>query len=123
MKALNFFNGDSKQTAEFVLDDGGIVTFLMFYSPNQQGWFYSIQYGEFISNNRRLVVSPNMLRQFRNRIPFGLACTSVDGYEPVYQTDFQNQRINLYLLSQADVLQAETLILTTIPAAIGEFLN
>lgn len=123
MKALNFFNGDPRQTANLVLDNGDIIPFSMYYSTNQQGWFYSFQYGNFIAYGRRLVVSPNMLRQFRNTIPFGISCTSVDGYESIYQNDFQSGRINLYLLNQAEVLEAENLILTTIPAVSGQFLN
>ncbi len=60
-----------------------------------------------------------MLRQFRNIIPFGLACVIADGFEPVYQDDFTSGRASLYLLNEADVAEVETLIIVTLPTFIG----
>ena len=103
-------NADSKQEYTLVLPDGSTVDFKLEYVPNQAGWFYSVTYRDWSSVNRRLVVSQNMLRQFREIIPFGLACFSTDIYEPLYQDDIATGRITVCQLDQADVLEAEVLI-------------
>lgn len=102
-----------------VLDDGTRVNMSLSFWPSQQGWFYSLVYGDFEVNNRRIVNSPNLLRQFRSIIPFGICCTIIDGYEPVYQNDFTAGRASLYVLNSSDILLTETLITITLPNFVG----
>lgn len=115
MKQLSSITGDPQQILNIVLDDGSRVEMFLSYWPQQSGWFYSLTYGNFSVANRRMVVSPNMLRQFRSIVPFGLCCTVIDGYEPIYQDDFSNGRASLYVLNAEDVLSTEELITTTLP--------
>ncbi len=119
MRQITSLTDDASQILTLVLEDGTRVNMTIQYVPNQEGWFYSLTYGAFIVNNRRLVNSPNMLRQFRNIIPFGLACTVLDGYEPVYQNDFTSARVSLYTLTTQDVLDVEDLIILTLPDFTG----
>lgn len=66
--------------------------------------------GPFTINELRVTNSPNMLNQFRNQIPFGLACFSTQDREPTQQQDFSSGASKLYLLSQEEVtLYAELL--------------
>lgn len=123
MKQIASITNDAKQNLSIILDSGIRVPMSLKYIPSQQGWFYSLTYQNFAVNNRRLVNSPNMLRQFRTIIPFGLCCTVLDGYEPLYQEDFSNGRVTLYILNQADVIETETLITLTLPTAVGFILN
>lgn len=98
-----------KQNFKLTLDSGAFVDFYLRYVDNQRGWVYSMTYGtSFAIYNRRIVTSQNMLRAFQNIIPFGLACATKDGYEPVLQTDFSLKRAQLYLLNSSDVQQMET---------------
>ncbi len=119
MKKLTSFTNDAKQTLNLILDDESRVNMSLNYIDAQAGWFYSLTYGSFQANNMRLVNSPNMLRKFRNIIPFGLACLVSDGFEPVYLDDFTSGRVTMYLLNSTDVAETETLIIDTLPNFFG----
>ena len=82
----------------------------MWYSFNQQGWFYSFTYGNYTLNNRRMISSSNMIRALKNVLPFGLACLMTDRYEPVFIDDFQNGRAVLCTLNPTDVALVESLL-------------
>lgn len=123
MKRISSITNDAKQVVNLVLDDGSRVNMSLEFCPNQLAWFYSLTRGSFSVKNRRLVNSPNLLRQFRNIIPFGICCTVVDGYEILYQDDFVNGRVNLYTLNSNDVVETETLITLTLPNFVGYPLN
>lgn len=112
MKQITTITDAPNQNIVVVLDDGSKVNLNLNYFSNQQGWFYSINYNnsQFIVNNRRLVTSPNMLSAFQNIIPFGLAVTTTDGYEPVFIDDFITKRASFYVLNQADVEAIQELI-------------
>lgn len=70
----------------------------------QLGWFItSLAYLSFELKGLRISNSPNMLYQFRNRIPFGLACFSMDKREPSLQSDFVSGASKLYVLTEAEV--------------------
>lgn len=119
MRLINSLTDDAKQLLSLVLEDQSRVQMRLNYIPAQAGWFYSLQYGDFIIYNRRLVNSPSVLRQFRNLIPFGLACIVSDGYEPVYQDDFASGRVSLYVLTEAEVVETEEFIIVTLPNFTG----
>ncbi len=123
MKQITSVTNDASQVLSIVLDDGSKVNLTLTYVPSQLGWFYSITYGSFSCFNRRLVNSPNLLRQFRTFLSFGLACLVADGYEPVYQDDFTSGRVSLYVLNPEDILKTETLITLTLPNFVGYPLN
>ncbi len=119
MKQITSITNDANQILSMVLDDGSKVNMSLNYWPNQSGWFYSLNYGQFSVSNRRMVNSPNMLRQFRSIIPFGLCCTIIDGYELIYQDDFTSGRASLYVLNSEDLISTETLITITLPEFVG----
>lgn len=100
------FTADPNQSIVLALADGTTISMDLNYFAGQEGWFYSLNYnsGQFIVSNRRLVTSPNMLAQFRDIIPFGLAVTTSDGYEPIFLTDFVTSRASFFILETADVL-------------------
>lgn len=96
------------QTLVLKLESGQPLQFVLRYSYQQQGWYYSFTYGSYVVNNRRMVNSPNMIRQLKNIVPFGLACLMTDLYEPVFIEDFANGRATLYTLNPDDVTLVET---------------
>lgn len=103
MLYLNKINNSPKQSYTLVGEEKEQIPFYLWYAPTQQSWFFNISYGDFTANGLQLVVGPNILRNFRNLIPFGLAVTSTDGLDPFYINDMFFGRINLYLLNQDDV--------------------
>ena len=107
MRLINNLTDNVNQTSRIILEDGSELNITLIYMENQQGWFYSLTWGSFVINNKRLVVGLNILRQFRDLIPFGLACNSIDGYEPIYADDFSIGRIKVYTLNASDVLTIE----------------
>ncbi len=92
------------QQQNILLPDGTSFTMEIYFRPMQQGWFFnSIIYNTFILNGMRICNSPNMLYQFQNQIPFGLACFSVNNREPSLIEDFFSSVSQLYVLTQEEV--------------------
>ncbi len=111
MTLINAIGAQAGQQIDLILPDNSVITgFKMQYMDNNQGWFFSLTYKTFVINNMRVVVSPNILRAFRNVIPFGLALDTTDGYENLFINDFSNGRASLYLLDAADVQSVEDII-------------
>ena len=102
MRKITKLTNASKQKIVAIGDDGEQVTLSLSYSSTQEAWNISISEGDFVANGIQLTVSPNILHGYKNIVLFGIACTSIDGQEPKYIDDFQNDRIELFLMSQAD---------------------
>lgn len=92
-----------KQSSTFALDDGTKASITMEYRPQQLGWFCDISTDTFDVKGMRMVTFPNMLRQFRNQIPFGLAIVTKDTNDPLRQSDFATGYASLVLLNATDV--------------------
>lgn len=72
----------------------------------QYGWFITeLLYPDFTLRGLRITNSPNMLYQWRNLIPFGLACFSAGNREPSLQDDFVSGASKLYILSEEEVAE------------------
>jgi hypothetical protein len=99
-----------KQTTTIVLDDGTKVTLALEYRPQQLGWFYDLTWEEFTLNGRRLVASPNIVRDFRNLIPFGISVLTAGAVEPLNQGDFVDGTVTLILLDADEVEEVEAAI-------------
>lgn len=123
MQQITAITDDPNQTSGIILDDGSVVQMTLQYIPAQQCWFISLSYGAWEANFMRLVVSPNMLRKYRRVIPFGLAITTIDGYEVINQSDFVSGRASMFSLNQSDIKAAETLITQTLPNLLGSFIQ
>lgn len=85
------------------LPDGSVFNFTIYYVPLQIGWFITnLTYKTFILNGMRICNNPNMLYQWQNQLPFGLACFTQSNREPTQQQDFSSGASGLYLLSQQE---------------------
>lgn len=95
---------DPKQKQTLVLPNGETIEITIEYSPQQLGWFIpSLVYKDFEICGMRICVSPNMLYQYKNVIPFGLACRGVQQREPMLLDDFASEAAQLFILTEADV--------------------
>lgn len=103
MLQITNLTSDARQKFTIIGENGEIIPTYLYYLPTQIGWFMDITYGTFTANGLRLCVSPNIISQWKNIIPFGLLCTSNDGQDPYYLDDFTTGRINIYLLNSDDV--------------------
>ncbi len=106
MLQIQNITNDPLQSQNFILPDGTSMQIVMQFNPLQFGWFIqSLTYGTFVLQGRRICVSPNMLHQFKNILPFGLACFSNSKREPNQQNDFTSGAATLYVLTAAEVAQ------------------
>ena len=102
------------QNFSIPLNDGTNVQISLVYRPNQMGWFYNLSwpgsssYSPLTINGRRVVTSPNMLRQYQNQLSFGFGCTTVDGQEPLNQNSFAINYASLFILDQSAVAATES---------------
>lgn len=113
MTTIDGLTDQPVQQSSVTLPDGTRAALLLEFKPQQAGWFYSISYplqtGEtFTLNGLRLVASPNMLRQWREIIPFGLCLVaSPNNLDPMAQECFVDGTAQLLLLDQVDVIEIE----------------
>lgn len=107
MRLINEITSEPKQNHTFALEDGTEIKIQFNYWENQSGWFMTFTWGEKTFSNRRIVTSPNMLRQFRDLIPFGFACIVEEKGEPIFKDDFETGRAKFYLLNSDDVQSVE----------------
>jgi hypothetical protein len=108
MQTIDNITDDAKQTIKVSLIDGTVATIGLIYRPAIQRWTANIAWKTFSWEGIDLCVHPNLLRQWRNLISFGLMCSTVDGADPVYQQDFINGRASLIVLSAVEVAGVET---------------
>jgi hypothetical protein len=101
---------DAFQTQDLVLFDGSTLTLTMRYVPMQYGWFMTLTYGSFVINNFRLFTGGNLLRQYLEQIPFGLACFTNDLGEPTQQQDLSSGYATLFILDGDSVDAYEAFI-------------
>jgi len=92
------------QTQTLILPNGNSLTLTIRFAPMQYGWFITnLTYFDFVLNGMRICNSPNMLYQFKNNLPFGLACYSTQNREPSLQQDFSSGASSLYILNADEV--------------------
>ncbi len=95
---------DPLQKQTLVLGDGTTISLELYFRPQQLGWFINeLVYRNFVLRGVRVTNSPNMLNQWRNLLPFGLACFSAVNREPSLLEDFSSGASKLYILTEAEV--------------------
>lgn len=111
--ALKILINDSpKQEFKVNLETGEIVTFYFQYIAIHTSWYLvSFTYNNVIKYiNKRIALSFNLLSQFYNTLPFGISCVSNDGIEPIYLDDFVTERVELYVITNAEKQTLESII-------------
>lgn len=104
MHLIQQISNNALQTQTLVLPDGSSVVLTVYFRPIQQGWFINeLTWQTFILRGVRITNSPNMLYQWKNLIPFGLACYSSGNREPSLKKDFVSGASKLYILTAAEV--------------------
>lgn len=101
------------QTTTVQLQDGTTFDMELIYQGATQRWVMSISYGTLTINGINLCCYPNVLRQWKNLLPFGLACVTPNLTDPFDINDFANSRAVLYVLSQDEVNAVESTVFGT----------
>lgn len=105
MYVIQQITNDAFQKQTLILPDGSPLDMTIYFAPMQYSWTITeliYASANFTLNGLRITNSPNMLYQFKNQIPFGLACFSTANREPQLQEDFASGNSILYILSQAE---------------------
>lgn len=102
------------QTQDLVLLDGSIVTLTLYFMPMQQCWVIQnlVYGGSTICQNVRITNQANILRPWKNLIPFGLACFTEGNREPSLDEDFSSGASKLYILDESEVQEYEEFLKT-----------
>lgn len=108
MKLLTDISDNYKQSFQLTAENGKTIFFYLEFIVNQNGWFYSWTYDNLTVNGSRLVIDFNILRKYKNRIPFGITVVSSDGVDPFQLDDFvsnggKEPRVKIYQLDSAEV--------------------
>lgn len=104
MRRIEQITSAALQKQRLVLPDGTAFDLTIYFRPMQYGWFIEeLTYGDFVLRGVRITNLPNILHQWKNKLPFGLACFSKQNREPSQPLDFQSGDSSLYILSESEV--------------------
>lgn len=104
MYKIQQLTSDAQQLQTITLSDGTFISLQLEYKPVQFGWFIvNLTYGDFVINGLRICNNPNILNQFKNKLPFGLACFVVGEREPTLIDDFNSDAAELFILNSDEV--------------------
>ena len=98
MIQLSSLANNVDQTITALLADGSSVVLTFHYKLTIQRWSVDIVHGNFTANNLILSTHPNMLRVWRNVLPFGLQVNTTDGTDPFLLEDFISGRVTVAVL-------------------------
>lgn len=109
MQVITSLTQSPNQFHELVLENNKTAKFTLRYYSRMLSWFFDIEYEDVIINNVKVVLHPNILRQFKNKLPFGLIIYTENGspVEPFQISDFQTGRVRLGILNSDEVWQVE----------------
>lgn len=98
------------QLIGFQLADGSSGTLELIFQGATERWCFIVKYAAFNSGLLGLCCYPNILRQWEDTLPFGIACVTADQTDPFNVNDFATGRVSLYILEQADIATLNSLV-------------
>lgn len=107
MFILNNLTDNALQQLVLTGIPGVQVNMQLRFMPRVQRWFADFTYLDTVINGVALAASPNILRQWKNNIPFGIGCVRSDGLDPYTITDFSSGASSIYLLDSDEVAEVE----------------
>ena len=115
MQLIQTLTNDVKQKHTIILPDNTSFILQLEYKEVVRGWFYGITYQNYVLPNaidRRLITFFNILHQYKNILPFGIAVSTDDYSEPIFLNDFISGRVVIEVLTSDEVKTITNLILT-----------
>lgn len=110
MNKIDNLSDGADQLTTLQMPDGSIGTIELYYRGASQRWVFDFTHPQFPNGaiqGQMLCVHPNILRNFKNILDFGMAVVSTDGQDPAFIEDFVNGRVSLFILDAADVAAVE----------------
>lgn len=103
MKKIINVSNKAKQHIQLLTDNNDKVDLYLTYKPRVESWFFNFKYKDIEANNLTVCLHPNILRQFRRNIDFGLAFASTTKIEPFSIEAFSSGKCEIILLNKDDV--------------------
>jgi hypothetical protein len=104
MRLITGLDQAAKQLIRIETEDNFVFQFLLQYSVNRQGWFWSLAYNDWAINGCRLNLNRNILHRYSYKLPFGLMCSTEEPalINPYRIDDFESGRIKLYSMTKTE---------------------
>lgn len=96
-----------KQKFSIPLETGEKVAFRFYFDPTQMSWYFDFEINQKQYNGNKVVLGDNILRMYKQLIPFGLQVKANFSIEPFKLDDFSSGRVEIYILSRDDVKYVE----------------
>lgn len=106
MQQITGITDDAYQNLTLTVGDNETCYVKLYFAPTQYAWYYDWEYNGINSKCNKVTLSPNALRQFKDRIPFGFMFYAEDGVLP-FKIDDWTSRVEFYVLSEDEVAQLE----------------
>jgi hypothetical protein len=97
---------DYRQKMFINITNFGAAELVLQFKPNQYAWYFDLTWQEFSVKNQQLTMSANILRQYKNILPFGIMCFNNSTIDPIVVEAFVLDT-KLYLLDSAEVVAIE----------------
>ena len=107
MEKITSITAYPKQQFILKLENNEYAIMRLYYYASQQSWYFDIEYKDYINNGNKVVLSLNILRHLRHKLPFGIAVVANGEYDPFGLNDFIDQKVIMLLLNQEDVQMIE----------------
>lgn len=107
MRRLDGIRATGKQALSATAENGDVINMTLYFQATTQEWKIDVSSNSFSLKGTRIYSAPNILCQYEDLIPFGLAVITSDGGEPFLINDFSSGRVGLYILSQDEISQIQ----------------
>lgn len=107
MILIDNITDDASQIMTLTGIPGVQIVFTLRFMPRIQQWVMGVNDGTNSIQGISVLTGLNILRQWKNILPYGIACVRSDGLDPYQINDFSSGISNLYLLNAADVANIE----------------
>lgn len=106
MQIITGITSNPYQNLTLTVGDNETCNVKLYFAPTQYAWYYDWEYNNFSSKCNKVMLSPNALRQFKGRIPFGFQFYAEDNIPP-FKLDDWTSRVIFGVLSADEVEEIE----------------
>ncbi len=105
MNRLDGIRATGTQRLTTFASNGDVITIVLIYQSSTRNWKMDIDWDSFQLRGQRIYSSPNLLIQYQNIIPFGMAVITNGSGDPFLINDFSSRRADMFILTPAEVEQ------------------
>lgn len=123
MEQVTNITSSVKQQMQLLLENNETADFFLHYNARMQAWYFDFTYNEISAKNLKVCLHPNILRQFRRLIPFGITFGASNSVEPFQVTSFSSGACNMYILNKEEVEEIEQTFYEYIPPVQNKYIG